>query len=110
MAVLVPIWIVADRAAPLLAAALNVTVPFPCRLLPAVIVIHGALVVALHVQPLPPVTAIEPLPPAAAIVCVAGSSANVHGVGAGFGFGLGAGAGAGAGTSDPSGGCETVSV
>ena len=71
-------------------------------------VIHDALVVALHVQPPPLVTPIEPLPPAAGTDCVDGSSAKLHGAGDGFGAGLGfgdgAGAGAGVGTSDPSAG------
>jgi hypothetical protein len=114
VAVLVPIWIVADRDPLLLAAAVNVTVPLPCPLLPPVMVIHGAEAVAVQLQPLAEATAIEPLPPDAAIVCVAGSSVKLHeaglGAGDGFGFGFGAGAGAGAGTSDPSAGCVTVSV
>jgi hypothetical protein len=92
-----PICMVAERAAPLLAAAVNATVPEPSPLAPPVIVIHDAVVVAVHVQPLPEVTAIVPLPPLAAMACDGGSSAYVQGAGAGAGFGLGLGGGSGIG-------------
>ena len=97
---LVPIWIVADRAAPLFEAAVNVTAPGPWTLEPAVIVIHDALVDALQMQVLPVVTVIAPLPPLAAIACAAGSSVKVHGAGDGDGAGFGAGTGCGVGTGD----------
>jgi hypothetical protein len=81
----------------LFAAAVNETVPVPRPGPPAVMVIHEAAGVALHVQVGPAVTAIVPLPPAAAIACVTGSTVNVHGAGVGLGAGSGSGVGAGGG-------------
>jgi hypothetical protein len=83
-------------------------------LAPAVIVIHDAAGVALHVQAGPVVTVIAPFPPAAAIACVGGSRVNVHepGVGAGVwggvGLGLGSGCGTGVGTSETGADCLTI--
>ena len=48
------------RAAPVLAATLNETDPFPVPLAPAVMVIHEALLAAVHVHPLPAVTLTVP--------------------------------------------------
>ena len=61
-----------DRAAPVFAATLNATVPAPVPEAPALMVIHGALVVAvqLHVAA-DAVTATDPVPPAAPNVSVA---------------------------------------
>ena len=47
-----------------LAALVNVTVPAPVPLAPAVTVIQGALLTAVHAQPLPAVTLVLPAPPA----------------------------------------------
>jgi hypothetical protein len=61
-----PIVIVALRDdAFVLAGALNVTVPLPLPVVPAVTVSHVALLVAVHPQPLPAVTLTEPAPPVA---------------------------------------------
>jgi hypothetical protein len=51
---------VPDRAAPVFAATLNPTEPFPVPDAPAVTVIHGAPLVAVHVHPVPAVTATVP--------------------------------------------------
>ena len=51
------------------AATLKPTVPFPVPLLPLVIVIQLALLVAVQVQLLDVVTAVVDEPPAAARVC-----------------------------------------
>jgi hypothetical protein len=56
-----------ERAPPMLAAALNVTEPFPLPLAPAVTVTHPALLLAVQAQPLPADTATVPVPPVAAI-------------------------------------------
>jgi hypothetical protein len=48
------------RAALVFAWALNATAPLPLPLAPDVIVIHGALLVAVHVQSLPAVTVTDP--------------------------------------------------
>ena len=58
-AVIVPL-----RAAPVLAATLNATVPLPPPDPPLAIVIHAAFEAAVHAHvPADAVTAIEPLPP-----------------------------------------------
>jgi hypothetical protein len=55
-----------------LAATTNATVPFPARLVPSAMVIHGTLLVAVHAQPALAWTVTVPEPPAAAIACVVG--------------------------------------
>ena len=50
----------------LFAAALKLTVPLPEPLAPAVTVSQLALLVAVHVQPVPAVTFVLPVPPPAA--------------------------------------------
>jgi hypothetical protein len=61
------------------AATLNVTLPVPVPEAPAVMLIHGALVVAVHAHVLADtVTAIEPVPPASAKFWVEGEIENVH--------------------------------
>jgi hypothetical protein len=49
-----------------LAAAVNATVPAPLPVAPDVTVSHAALLVAVQLQPSPPVTATDPVPPEAA--------------------------------------------
>ena len=58
-------WTSPVRAAPVLAAALKVTVPLPVPAAPAVIVTQAALLVAVHAQPARDVTPVVPVPPAA---------------------------------------------
>ena len=55
------------RALPVLAATLKVTLPLPEPVVPAVMVIHAALLAAVHPQPAPADTATETpvVPPAA---------------------------------------------
>jgi hypothetical protein len=53
--------IVPLRAAPVLAATLNPTGPLPVPDAPDVTVNHGALLVAVHVQPAPAVTVTVPV-------------------------------------------------
>ena len=53
------------RAAPVLAATVKPTVPFPLPVAPDEIVMNVALLVAVHAQPEPAVTGTEPVPPAA---------------------------------------------
>ena len=60
------------------AAAVYATVPEPLPLLPLVMEIQEALVVAVQVQPLVVVTAMVPLPPVAGIVWVVGETVKVH--------------------------------
>ena len=55
---------VAVRPPPVFVATANVTVPFPVAEAPAEIVTKVALLVAVHVHPLPAVTGTEPDPPA----------------------------------------------
>ena len=64
------------------AATLNVTVPFPDPLAPPVIVIHVALLAAVHAQPLPLVTVNEPVPPPATTDSDTGETEYVHGAAA----------------------------
>jgi hypothetical protein len=62
-----------------LAATLNATLPAPVPEAPAVMLIHGALVAAVHAHVFADaVTAIEPAPPAWAKFCVDGEIENVH--------------------------------
>jgi hypothetical protein len=61
------------------AATLNATLPVPVAEAPAVMLIHGALVVAVHAHvAADAVTAIVPVPPASAKFCVDGEIENVH--------------------------------
>jgi len=85
------------RAAALFDATLNATDPLPLPDAALVTVIHGALAVAVHAQPVPAVTATLPLPPVASTFWLAGEIENVH-----TGGGGGGGGGAAA--------CETVNV
>jgi hypothetical protein len=86
-------------AAPVFAATLNVTVPLPVPLLPAVIEIHGALLVAVQLQADVALTETELLfVPDAGKYASFGATTTVHGVGTGVGVGVGMGSvGAGAG-------------
>jgi hypothetical protein len=73
-----PIVSVPLRAGPVVAATENCTVPFPLPLAPLAIVIHGALLVAVHPHSGIAVTAIVPDPPALATLCDSGLMLNVH--------------------------------
>jgi len=53
------------RCAPLFAAMLYPTTPFPLPVAPDVTEIHGALLAAVHAQPDPAVTVIVPVIPVA---------------------------------------------
>lgn len=71
--------IVALRAAPVLAATVNATLPLPVPDAPAVSVIQLALVDAVHVQlAADALTAIDPVPPVSAAFCTVGLMENVH--------------------------------
>src|SRR5438067_647397 len=73
---------VAERAGPLFAAALNVTVPSPVPGDPLVTVSHDvSLLVAFHVHQLPAVTPKVAVPPPTANDADAGEIARVHGAG-----------------------------
>ena len=75
-----PIVSVAVRAGGVVdAAAVIVTVPLPDPLAPLVMVNHGALLVAVQLQPAGAVTAIEAEPPAAGIIRSVGDNVYVHG-------------------------------
>ena len=63
---------------PVLAAMLNVTVPGPVPLAPAVTVTHAASLLAVHAQPLGAVTVTEPDPPVAASAWLVAESVEVH--------------------------------
>src|SRR6185295_10360421 len=68
------------RLDPVFAAMVNVTVPFPDPLAPDVIVSQAALLIAVHVQPLPAVTATGvPAPPAEPIDWDVGLIDGAHG-------------------------------
>jgi hypothetical protein len=59
------ILILPDLAAPIFAATLKETEPFPAADVPPLIVIQAALLVAVHVQPVLATTLTDPLfPPA----------------------------------------------
>jgi hypothetical protein len=61
------------------AATLNATLPVPVPEAAAVMLIHGALVVAVHAHVVADaVTAMVPAPPASAKFCVGGEIENVH--------------------------------
>jgi hypothetical protein len=63
------------RAAPVLAATANATVPFPDPEAPLEIVIHGTLDVAAQAQPLFAVTPTLPFPPLASTAWLVGEIA-----------------------------------
>jgi hypothetical protein len=69
---------VPDRAGPLVAATLKVTLPAPLPFAPAVIVIHGALFDAVHAQPPPAATDTVPVPPVAGMLWTSGDIAYVQ--------------------------------
>src|SRR5262245_4688112 len=72
-----------ERAAPEFAATLTLTVPVPVRVLPAVTVIHEALLATVHAQLLVVDTVNgPPAPPAAPTVRLVGVTVNTHGVAA----------------------------
>jgi hypothetical protein len=60
------------------AATVNATVPLPLPLAPDVIVIHVALLVAAHAQPVPAVTETDPEPPLAATDWLVGLIESLH--------------------------------
>ena len=62
-----PLLVLALGATSPLQATLNVTVPGPDPVAPAVTVIHAAPLTAVHVQPAPAVTVTTPVPPATTI-------------------------------------------
>jgi hypothetical protein len=70
---------VPPRAAPLLAATLNVTVPLPLPDAPLAIAIQSADARAVHAQPLRAVTLIVPVPPLAGSDWFAGEIEKLHG-------------------------------
>lgn len=57
--VIVPVRVVV----PVYAATVNVALPDPLPLEPAIMVIHGALLLAVHAQPAPALTVLLPVPP-----------------------------------------------
>jgi hypothetical protein len=75
VAVCPPTRIVPVRAAPGFAAVLNVTLPLPVPDAAPVIVIQGALAVAVQAHDAVVVTVISPGPPPGGVDCVAGASA-----------------------------------
>src|SRR5213593_3462988 len=67
------------RGAPVaFASTVNCTLPLPAPLVPAVIVIHGTLLTAVHTQPPPEVTVTVPGPPATGTFCADGAMVKVH--------------------------------
>lgn len=79
----VTVWpatvIVPVRAEPVFGVAAKVTLPLPVPLWPDVMVIHAALLVAVHAQPLVVVTATgPPVPPAPPIDTLVGCTENAH--------------------------------
>ena len=73
-----PIVRAPDRASPVLAAAVQFTVPLPLPLLPEVTVNHGALLEAVQAHPVPAVTLTLPVPPPACALPLGGAIENVH--------------------------------
>jgi hypothetical protein len=69
---------VPERPGPVVAAALNVKLPFPVALAADVIVSHAAWLVAVQAHPAPALTATEPLPPDGAMFCESGDIVNAH--------------------------------
>src|SRR4051794_8240960 len=75
--------IVPVLAAPVFAAAVNATVPFPVPDDPLVTVNHAAFATAVHAHVLAEaVTVTEPEPPVSPMFCDAGAIEMVHGGGA----------------------------
>jgi hypothetical protein len=66
------------RAAPVLAATLNVKEPDPVPVAALVIVIHGTFLLALQPHPAALVTETLPMPPAAEKLVVAEDGVTVH--------------------------------
>jgi hypothetical protein len=66
------------RAVPGFAATMNVTVPLPLPDVALLMVIHGALLVAVQAHPAVVVIATLPTPPVASMFCVAGAIEYVH--------------------------------
>ena len=66
------------RAPPVLASTVYLTVPLPVPLLPLVMVIQFAPVVAVHGQPDGVVTVTSPLPPSFGNDSLVGEMVNVH--------------------------------
>src|SRR5919107_5996422 len=67
-----------ERAAPVVAAAVNCTTPLPDPGLPLVMEIQSAWLEAVHVHPPGAVTLTVPVPPADGTVCDCGLMANVQ--------------------------------
>jgi len=78
MSAWLPMLIEPLRAAPVLAATAKLSVPLPLVPEPAATVIHEALGVAFHAQPLPDVTLVDPLPPSTPMLALDGESEYVH--------------------------------
>jgi hypothetical protein len=79
-------------------AALQAILPPPLPEAAPPIVNHGAVELALQVQPLPVITVTVPVPPSAVTVVAVGDRLNVQdGAGVGVGVGVGAGVGDGVG-------------
>jgi hypothetical protein len=76
--VLPPAVIVALRAGPPFAAAVNLTVPLPDPVAPAEIVSQSASLFADHAQPLSPCTSNDPCPPPASTDVLVGLTVNVQ--------------------------------
>lgn len=90
------------------AATVNLTVPLPVPLAPAVTVIHESLLLAVHAQVLPVETLTAPEPPSFLNFASSGETEYEHGGGGGgVGGGVGGG-GAGAGAAGAA--CETVNA
>src|SRR5688500_11325360 len=72
------------RAAPVFAVTLKLTAPLPLPLAPAVMLIHEALLVVVHAQPLAVDTVTgAPTPAVAATDSLVGAIENAHVAGAG---------------------------
>ena len=69
---------VPERDGPVVGATAKLTAPFPLPLAPDAIVIHGSLLAAVQVHPVPAVTATAPAAPEAGTFCVSGAIANVQ--------------------------------
>ena len=70
--------IVPVRCGPVFAATENWTAPLPLPLAPLEMVIHAALLVAAHAQPVVVVTLMLPVPPEAAKLWLVGLIENVQ--------------------------------
>src|SRR6187200_1590935 len=66
------------RDGPVAAAAVKVMVPAPSPLTPEVMVIHGALLVAVHEQPAAAVTPTDRFPPLASTLRSSGETSKVQ--------------------------------